>query len=486
MKQRILTQKTTSQTIHGDGTKISTTIILETIPDSINSEKIETTTIVKEYVLEKDADNDEKIHVEEITETKVTKKRMYTKCKHEDIEIGWGGMLCGDNPIREVESDHEDDLTMDTGLNLDTFGGKTVSSNEPKPVNSNLAQDNRGGTKNTDINSQKTPSGFSMFTSPSAFFRKTHPNKDEEAALTVEKEVGLSSAEGTLVEREMRDPTKKQAINLDEEILNIVKKGNSKDANKKAVANTPISPLSQQSEQPHTQTQSRHAPSSKCTDNEERQDNYEDCITNNTSLVPAHHLSSRGTATPSPTPKAASIRSSRPSSRHSQMPNVSSSAQKIPKTTSNRSSSKTRKKDALKPVVPKYKQSLLSVDSDFASPKLTLSTTTAAVTDDKFVHFFSYQPTSINSSQQHTSRSPSFKWRKSTTVSIENTYCMNVAIHNNTAVVGVPYDRNNKGLLTGAAYIFEREEAKDIWTQVSRLLWMVLNVSFAWLSCCCC
>ena len=47
---------------------------------------------------------------------------------------------------------------------------------------------------------------------------------------------------------------------------------------------------------------------------------------------------------------------------------------------------------------------------------------------------------------------------------------MNVAIHNNTAVVGVPYDRNNKGLLTGAAYIFEREENKDIWTQVKKIV----------------
>lgn len=483
MKQPVLTQKTISETIHSDGTKTVTTVILETIPDTL--EKIQTTTVVKEFTIEKDCDGNAsngkegQIMVEEVTETTVTKKRIYYKEKKReetsDIEVGWGGMmLCGgNNPVaRGHESDHEDDLTMDTALHLDTFAGKTVGSNNSRAANSNTS---RGSNKVKDSDEKK--SGFAMFTSPSAFFRKTNPPVIEEAqveksASSVQGQSSQQSATQSQSAPHTQQSSRKKAINLDEEILNIVKK-EGKDVSKSSTYSaTAAPPLSQQLEQTRTQQQSRQTNSSKFIDHEVRQESE----TRESAMTRSSPLPILGPR-PSTTPKAAAVTttkptrpSSRPSSRQSTQ-NLSSPPPTLTKSSSNRSSSKTRKKDAMKPTVPKHKQSLLATDSDFASPKLTLSTTTAAVTDDQFLHFFSYQTPSINPSLPTPGpKSLSSKWRKSTTVSIENTYCMNVCIHNDTAVVGVPYDRNSKGLLTGAAYIFEREANKDIWTQVKKIV----------------
>lgn len=491
MKQPVLSQKTTSQTIHSDGTKTSTTVVVETIPET--SEKIETTTVVKEFTTQKECDRSTsqgdvgQILVEEVTETTVTKKRTYYKEKQPEecteIDVGWGGMLCGDNPVaREEETDQDDDLTMDTALRLDTFGGKTVNSNSSRAVNSNASQDsNNKAIKKADSSNEGRKSALSLFTSPSAFFRKTHPSVNEEASETDNKATGAQgySSQATPIiqesqaktasaasqERPVRD-VRKKTISLDDEILNIVKK----DAIKSSTA------VSRQLEQSHIPKQSRQTALSKCIDVEERQEcEPKQCIMTGSSPVPISNQGlSRGVATPSPTPKVAAtkstVSSSGLSSRQSHE-NVLSPMSAMTKTPSSRSSSKPRKREAVKSIVPKHKQTLLTTDSDFASPKIALSRTTAAVTDDKFLHFFSYQPPAVSLSQcESIPKSLSPKWRKSTSVSIENTYCMNVVIHNNTAVVGVPYDRNIKGLLTGAAYIFEREENKDIWTQVKKIV----------------
>jgi hypothetical protein len=466
MKQPILTSKTTSTTIHSDGTKLSTTVILETIPGD-KEEKVETTTVVKEYTTENKltADGELRIKVEEVTETTVTKKRIYFKDRPEsvvgEIEVGWGGMLCGNKAV--VEEEHDDDLTMDTALHLDTFGGKTVSS-------SNASRGSNNGVVKAESNEGrvKAPSALSMFTSPSTFFRKTHPSGNEGDAVETDKNTSVLAA-GQETSTCIRD-NKKKSINLDEEILNIVKK-DGKDSHRSSASLIAIPPLSQQLQQSRAQEQSRQTVSSTCIDREVRQESEtKDNFLTRSSPVPTQRPLSRGMATPSPTPKATVPKAAppRPPSRQSPAPNMPSSMLTPTLTKSNRSSSKTRKKESMKPTVPKYKQSLLAADSDFASPKLTLSATTAAVTDDQFLHFFSYQPSTVNPLQP--GKSLPSKWRKSTTVSIENTYCMNVSIHKNTAVVGVPYDRNNKGLLTGAAYIFEREENKDIWTQVKKIV----------------
>eukprot|EP00956_Cyclotella_meneghiniana_P026342 scaffold56688_cov69-Cyclotella_meneghiniana.AAC.1 len=459
MKQPVLTEKTTSQTIHSDGTKTSTTVILETIPaasPSQQEERIETTTVVKEFVIEKELTSIDgnKIQVEEVTETTITKKKIHFKSKHNDnIANGWGGMLCGDSAVtREEECDHDEELTMDSALNLDVFGGKTVNSNDTP--------------KNADTNHQGRPSALSMFTSPSAFFRKTHPVSDQSSPIENEKSAPVKQ----ITHVDAVAVRKKKAINLDEEILNIVKKDNGKDICKPVStssaadkgASKTISP-SQQIEQ----TQSRQVANYQCIDQEERQESEaRQSTVSRSSPTPTQGRPSRGVRTPSPNPNAAStiepkstiVLPSTPSGRQSHTPCITPHAPTLTKSSSNRSSSKSKRKEAMKATVPKHKQSLLPVDSDFASPKLTLSASAAAVSDDQFLHFFSYQP---NQSQI---------WRKSTTVAIENTYCMNVSIHCNTAVVGVPYDRNSKGLLTGAAYIFERDGNKDIWTQVKKIV----------------
>lgn len=455
MKQPILTEKTTSQTIHSDGTKTSTTVILETIPSATPSrqeERIETTTVVKEFVNEKELTSidGDKIQVEEVTVTTVTKKKMYFKSKHNDIVAdGWGGMLCGDSAVTREENDHDEELTMDSALNLDVFGDKTVNSNEI--------------AKNADTNHQGRPSALSMFTSPSAFFRKTNPGINQSSPIKNEK---IGPVKQT---KPMDAVHKTKAINLDEEILNIVKKENGKEIFKPGFANgaadegSAKTPPYKQIEQ----MQSRQAVDSRCKDQEERQESEARQYTVSRSTpITMQGRPSRGVRTPSPNPIAAStieptsaiVPPSTPSSRQSHTQCITSSSPTITKSTSNRSSSKSKRKGAMKPTVPKHKLSLLPVDSDFASPKLTMSASAAAVSDDQFLHFFSYQP---NQSQV---------WRKSTTVAIENTYCMNVSIHGNTAVVGVPYDRNSKGLLTGAAYIFERDGNKDIWTQVKKIV----------------
>lgn len=109
----------------------------------------------------------------------------------------------------------------------------------------------------------------------------------------------------------------------------------------------------------------------------------------------------------------------------------------------------------------KYDQKpLLLNDSDVTHPEVTIYQDNAAVTDDKCLHFFSYKK----------ERSNAGKWVHSTTVTIENNYCVSVALSTTTAVVGVPYDKHTNGLLVGAAYIFEKDVDKGTWFQVKKIV----------------
>ena len=62
------------------------------------------------------------------------------------------------------------------------------------------------------------------------------------------------------------------------------------------------------------------------------------------------------------------------------------------------------------------------------------------------------------------------RWVQTTTVSLPNTQRLSLALCNDTAVIGVPYDRNSKGMLTGSAYIFERDGTTRTWYQVKKIV----------------
>ncbi|KAL7520619.1 hypothetical protein ACHAWX_005335 [Stephanocyclus meneghinianus] len=556
-KEEIRSQKSTSQTFLSDGTKISTTEIIETDPNT--NVQVETTTIVKEYVKEQEMEHGQ-ILVEDVTETTVTRRqwRIRRKSVLRDEDHGETGMagcmfpLCGGGgEVLEHDDDSavntlESKLTVDSELStFDRPKTERLSQSPTVDVAGDVERD--VPTSDATMNehgeakgkTKAASSALAMLASPAAFFRKTYPAQNEVVehrstpSTTQDAQSSNNAATNnaatssvTLQEatgNESRDVNQhkksKLSFDVDEEILNIVKKDQVKDraSPNSASKQTIMQSLFHQHKQnqlahsePETQTQeqeSRQTGLSRVIDMEERQDNdpspQEHSLSRSspvptprptTTTTPAatSPSSSRGITTPSPTPSMLSKSSLQKTSKslpHSSSPGVSAPAEPSSttpaKTTSNKpsppasSSSKLKKKDKA-PALVKYNQLLLAQDSDFASPKLTVSTNTAAVTDDKYLHFFSYlSPPAASHDRTATNaplQSPTHKhthvgkWRKSTTVSIENTYCISVSICNNTAVVGVPYDRNIKGLLTGAAYIFEREEQKDIWTQVKKIV----------------
>jgi len=116
---------------------------------------------------------------------------------------------------------------------------------------------------------------------------------------------------------------------------------------------------------------------------------------------------------------------------------------------------------AQQPAIPvKYNQALLStneVSTSNSPPQVVIHKTNAILTSDKYVHFYSYI-------------SKSSTWIQTTTVSLPNTHHLSLAICNNTAVVGVPYDTNVKGVLTGSAYIFEKDNKTHTWYQVKKIV----------------
>jgi len=116
---------------------------------------------------------------------------------------------------------------------------------------------------------------------------------------------------------------------------------------------------------------------------------------------------------------------------------------------------------AQQPAIPvKYNQALLStneVSTSNSPPQVVIHKTNAILTSDKYVHFYSYI-------------SKSSTWIQTTTVSLPNTHHLSLAICNNTAVVGVPYDTNVKGVLTGSAYIFEKDNKTRTWYQVKKIV----------------
>ena len=112
----------------------------------------------------------------------------------------------------------------------------------------------------------------------------------------------------------------------------------------------------------------------------------------------------------------------------------------------------------LPPTNVKHSQSILTRDSFttiVSPPKIAIHKTNAIATSDRFVHFFSLTQN---------------RWVQTTTVSLPNTHGLSLAIFNDTAVIGVPYDRNSRGMLTGSAYIFERDGKTQTWYQVKKIV----------------
>ncbi len=110
------------------------------------------------------------------------------------------------------------------------------------------------------------------------------------------------------------------------------------------------------------------------------------------------------------------------------------------------------------PTNVKHGQAILTRDSFttiVSPPKIAIHKTNAIVTSDRFVHFYSLAHN---------------RWVQTTTVSLPNTHGLSLALFNDTAVIGVPYDRNSKGMLTGSAYIFERDSKTQTWYQVKKIV----------------
>ena len=108
----------------------------------------------------------------------------------------------------------------------------------------------------------------------------------------------------------------------------------------------------------------------------------------------------------------------------------------------------------------KYNQALLSSQNHCTTtqpPKVVIHKHNAIVSSDKYIHFYTFS-TSTNT------------WVQTTSVSLPNTTSLSVALCNNTAVIGVPYDRNSKGYVTGAAYIFEKDVKSCTWYQVKKIV----------------
>lgn len=112
----------------------------------------------------------------------------------------------------------------------------------------------------------------------------------------------------------------------------------------------------------------------------------------------------------------------------------------------------------LPPTIVKNGQSILTRDSFttiVSPPKIAIHKANAIATSDRFVHFYSLTNN---------------RWVQTTTVSLPNTHGLSLALFNDTAVIGVPYDRNSKGMLTGSAYIFERDNKTQTWYQVKKIV----------------
>ena len=167
-----------------------------------------------------------------------------------------------------------------------------------------------------------------------------------------------------------------------------------------------------------------------------------------------------------PTPTDPATHATRTSTRTKKTRGRSQSSRLFPNKQSSatdmkhRSKSVTNAPSSIPPAtLVKHNQSLLpphnSVSVKLSPPNIAVHKTSAILTSDKFVHFYSYQ-------HNH--------WVQTTTVALQNTQNISLAMSESTSVIGVPYDRNSKGMLTGSVYIFERDDRSNTWYQVKKIV----------------
>ena len=114
-------------------------------------------------------------------------------------------------------------------------------------------------------------------------------------------------------------------------------------------------------------------------------------------------------------------------------------------------------------VLKHYGQALLDGSAPAScSPKVAIHGANAVVVASNQLHFYALD-------------SHSKLWRVSTTVNLSNTRDISIALHSNVAVIGLPHDRDKRQVLTGAAYIFEKDETGSAtqpagWTQVKKIV----------------
>eukprot|EP00581_Thalassiosira_minuscula_P000587 CAMPEP_0183747860 /NCGR_PEP_ID=MMETSP0737-20130205/67475_1 /TAXON_ID=385413 /ORGANISM="Thalassiosira miniscula, Strain CCMP1093" /LENGTH=1235 /DNA_ID=CAMNT_0025983577 /DNA_START=84 /DNA_END=3791 /DNA_ORIENTATION=+ len=115
-----------------------------------------------------------------------------------------------------------------------------------------------------------------------------------------------------------------------------------------------------------------------------------------------------------------------------------------------------------------YDQALLPTNNSTtktigSDPKIAIYKNNAIITSQNYVHFYSFN----NNSDKNNNHN---QWVKTTTVSLQSNHHLSLALSKDTAVIGVPYDRNSRGVLTGSAYIFERDARTNTWYQVKKIV----------------
>ena len=101
----------------------------------------------------------------------------------------------------------------------------------------------------------------------------------------------------------------------------------------------------------------------------------------------------------------------------------------------------------------KHRQALLSHSATVTEPHIAVHETIAVLASDGTVHFYAWDKG---------------RWALTTTFSFRSAQCLSVALSRDAAVVGVPCDYNSRGLITGAAYIFERDPRSQRWFQAKK------------------
>ena len=466
---KIRKSESSSKSTLADGTEISESSILESHPDGSS---VETTTQIKVSSVIKTKYNKrtgKEVQVEEtLTVETVTRReqRLLTTANPE--------LDKQQRQEEEVENEDENEVALNI---LSSFSCKQDTTNIAAIQEGCEGKDNNNDTTAAIPTNENSRSSSSSCYSPTSFFRKTHP--------AVSSNANTSSSNG-LIANHAADTATSNSRSVSFDIHNDQHQQHQQhrqhQSSKLTIFRGPSSSASpSSSQQPHlTNANSSTSMPPALPNLPSNSSNSDKSNKSNKSSKDNNHNTNKNAAAPllllrPPSSSSEPIKSKStnklsnkqapPSPKSAPTPQPKPQPKPTP-TPTTMSSSKALVKYDHKP--------LLTQDADFATPQVTISGDNAVVTDDSCIHFFSFHHTSNNSNNNtKTAKTAAIgKWVHSTTVAIENTYCINVALSStsNTCIVGVPYDKNTKGFLTGAAYIFEKDEVKGTWFQIKKII----------------